>query len=92
MYELETSLTADKGGFLLPKGGRAVKEKPRIGTGGPTIRVEVFNGNYAPSGHRLGNFDRPWNVCPPDDNIVTFATHAEAIAHALQWVLQEARK
>jgi len=82
----ESSLTADKGGFLLPK-----SKPPRIG--GENWREQrshafgIYNGNYSPSGVRLGDFPNPWNAIGPDSDAL-FTTHSEA----LQWVLQEARK
>jgi len=86
LYELETTLTADNGGFLLPK-----TKPPRIG--GEDWREQrphtlgIYNGNYAPSGQRIGDFPNPWNAIGPDNDAL-FPTHAEALA----WVLQEARK
>lgn len=56
-----------------------MKDKPRIGTtecGGE--RTQVYNANYAPSGARIGDFERPWTAIGPH-LFRMVATHAEAI-------------
>lgn len=91
MYALEQTILAEKtnstANDLDPKGSFILPKRPRIGTDNTTERIEIFNGNYSPSGKRIGEFPRPWNVLTPWDARF-FTTHAEA----LQWVLQEARK
>ena len=82
LYELETSLTADKGGFLLPAHRRI-----RVGAGNDHRRAQVYNAEYLADGTRYTRFDRPWAAFTAID-FRTFTTHAEA----LQWVLKEARK
>lgn len=66
-----------------------MKDKPRIGTNNESRRIEICNGNYAPSGTRIGDFERPWNVFTPR-GFRTFATHTEAIEYADQEVGQHA--
>ena len=78
LYELETILTADNGGFLVAK-------RPRIGTSDKSGRIEVYNACWSATGQRIGNYERPWNVFTPWDSIM-FATHAEAIAYAFSQV------
>lgn len=58
-----------------------MRDKPRIGTDNESGRIEIYNGNWSPSGERLGTFNQPWTVLTPD-NVHTFHTHHEAITHA----------
>lgn len=43
-----------------------MKDKPRIGSCNETDRIEIYNGNYAPSGVRIGDFTHPWTVIGPN--------------------------
>jgi len=87
MYELTTELGTRKVPSFLPK----KPKPPRIG--GENWREQrphtlgIYNGNYSPSGLRIGDFPNPWNAIGPDNDAL-FPTYAEALA----WVLQEARK
>ena len=82
LYELETTLTADNGGFLVPAHRRI-----RVGAGNDHRRAQIYNAEYLSDGTRYARFDKPWTAFTAID-FRTFTTHAEA----LQWVLQEARK
>lgn len=59
-----------------------MKDKPRIGTGPTQDRTQVYNANWAPSGTRIGDFERPWTVIGPDVFRMC-ATHQEALAVAI---------
>jgi hypothetical protein len=48
-----------------------------------TVRVAVYNANYAANGDRLLELDKPWTVLSPI-NFQTFHTHAEALAYAFK--------
>lgn len=81
MYELETNLTANTGGFLVPANRRI-----RIGESNTETKPIIYNANYMSDGTRYADFDRPWTVFTPC-NFRAFNTHAEAIT----WADQQAR-
>lgn len=58
-----------------------MKDRPRIGTDNNVHRIEIFNGNYSPSGTRIGEFENPWTVLTPWD-MRSFSTYPEALDHA----------
>lgn len=68
-----------------------MKDKPRIGTVIHDDRTQVYNANYAPSGTRIGDFERPWTAIGPDVFRMC-ATHQEALTEALDATKQEARE
>ena len=82
MYELETNLTADTGGFLVPANRRI-----RVGAAQNHQRAQIYNAEYLSDGTHYARFDKPWTAFTAID-FRTFKTQPEA----LQWVLQEARK
>ena len=82
LYELETTLTADNGGFLVPANRRI-----RVGAGNDAQRAQVYNANFMSDGTRYADFPKPWTAFTSID-FRTFKTQPEALA----WVLQEARK
>lgn len=82
MYELETNLTADTGGFLVPANRRI-----RVGAGNDERRAQIYNANFMADGTRYADFPKPWTAFTAID-FRTFKTQPEALA----WVLQEARK
>jgi len=82
LYELETTLTADNGGFLVPANRRI-----RVGAGNDHRRAQVYNANFMSDGTRYADFPKPWTAFTSID-FRTFKTQPEALA----WVLQEARK
>jgi len=82
LYELETTLTADNGGFLVPANRRI-----RVGAGNDAQRAQVYNANFMSDGTRYADFPKPWTAFTAID-FRTFKTQPEALA----WVLQEARK
>ena len=82
MYELGTQLTANTGGFLVPK-----KKRLRVGAGNDERRGQVYNANYMTDGTKYADFPKPWTAFTAID-FRTFKTHAEA----LKWVQEEARR
>jgi hypothetical protein len=82
LYELETTLTADNGGFLVPANRRI-----RVGAGNDAQRAQIYNANFMSDGTRYADFPKPWTAFTAID-FRTFKTQPEALA----WVLQEARK
>jgi hypothetical protein len=82
LYELETTLTADNGGFLVPANRRI-----RVGAGNDAQRAQIYNANFMSDGTRYADFPKPWTAFTSID-FRTFKTQPEALA----WVLQEARK
>ena len=82
LYELEATLTADKGGFLVPANRRI-----RVGAGNDAQRAQIYNANFMSDGTRYADFPKPWTAFTSID-FRTFKTQPEALA----WVLQEARK
>lgn len=65
-----------------------MKDKPRIGCGVTQDRTVVYNANYAPSGKRIGDFERPWTVMGPDVFSMC-ETHREALDYATANPAQE---
>jgi len=55
----------------------------RIGTGNNADRIQIYNGDYAPSGNRIGAFENNWTVIGPDV-FAMLPTHAEALAYAFK--------
>ena len=79
LYELETTLTADNGGFLVPE-----PQEPRL-----TVRVwtsgrrGLYNADYSSAGDKFLNLRKPWTVVTPSD-FETFYTYAEAATYAFK--------
>lgn len=82
LYELEQTLTADNGGFLVPANRRI-----RVGETSDSPKAHIYNAEYLSDGTHYAKFDKPWTAFTAID-FRTFKTQPEA----LQWVLQEARK
>ena len=90
LYELETELAANEGGFFVAK---TKPKPPRVGSTAWIYErpntIAIFNGGFDVDGTRLDiGTAEPWTAIHPDGGWHHFWTHTEA----LEWALQEARK
>ena len=84
LYELETELAANEGGFFVAK---TKPKPPRIGGAEwETVKpysVAIYNADYMSTGERYAQFTDPWTVVGAD-TYERFPTHAEAIRYAFK--------